>query len=295
MAKTYYPQFPQEPESEGLSSGTKKGLIAGGVGVGVPGLLYARGLGAKGIPLRQMPGAAWGQIKGRKSYDIASTLRAGTIGAGKDIGSIGPRIWGHLKGIGKGFAGKALSSDDRLVQLSTRLDQLIQFEVAFPKTRTALGIGAIGIGAGAAGLGAYKVVEKMRKQREWHKKAGPRDVLSIAPDLYVDRHGAMYPKNHPSLRSKRKTELSSQLDQLIQFQNTSYQIPAGQLPTFVVRRTTYIKKDDDKDRKVPASALLGAGGIAGAGIATGSAATRQLFKVAGKKLRRLPRIIRKWK
>jgi len=195
MARPSYPiAYPEpEPDREPLLSGReKRNLAIGGAAVGVPGYLYARGVHAGGVPWKQVPGAAWGQIKGRKSYDIASALRTGTIRTGKDIGSIGPRIWRHVKGIGKGLAGKSLSSDAKLVQLSAKLDAIINFEIrltpeeydeltgrgksSFPKAAALIGGGALtGAGIATGSLATRSLLMRSGKRlQKWVKKVGKK-------------------------------------------------------------------------------------------------------------------------
>lgn len=112
---------------------------------------------------------------------------------------------------------------DKLISLNGKLDEInlavrvhpSHLKQHFP-TKTVLAGTAIAAGAGVAGIGAYKMAENLSKQREWTKNAGDRDLLrlpmfkkskSSKHDLYIDKHGAMYPVNHPRLQRSKITEI----------------------------------------------------------------------------------------
>lgn len=89
----------------------------------------------------------------------------------------------------------------------------------FPKTK--LGAAALGVGGAVAGAAAvitpagFALHHRLKKQREWHEKAGRNDILGIGSDLYIDKHGAMFPGKHPHLKGKKITELLAKLDELL--------------------------------------------------------------------------------
>jgi ElaB/YqjD/DUF883 family membrane-anchored ribosome-binding protein len=69
-------------------------------------------------------------------------------------------------------------------------------------------------GAGiAAGLGGSALilahgVHKAKQMRDWREQAGEGDLLHVDKDLLIDRHGAMYPGNHPKVAKSKITKLS---------------------------------------------------------------------------------------
>jgi hypothetical protein len=102
---------------------------------------------------------------------------------------------------------------ERLVELNSKLDE-IQLGTA---KGIAIGAGAT-LGAAGAGYGGYKAVsvlkEHNRKMRSWKKNAGDEDFLPLAKDLVIDRHGAMYPTDHPRVQGGNITALKSRLKEI---------------------------------------------------------------------------------
>ena len=81
--------------------------------------------------------------------------------------------------------------------------------------------GKIGAGAGAAGVLGLLAYAKHHgdKQKKWAATAGNRDYLQIGHDLVLDKHGAMMPAEHPSVKRGNIHQLSArqQLDRIINF------------------------------------------------------------------------------
>ena len=110
------------------------------------------------------------------------------------------------------------------------LNQIIEFAGRPPKgVKTSGSVtkfiskhgGKLAAGAGiAAGVGLTVAASRhLEKQKQWRANAGDKDFLDLAGDLVVDKHGAMLPKNHPSVVGGNIQRLSArqQLDQIINF------------------------------------------------------------------------------
>jgi hypothetical protein len=123
------------------------------------------------------------------------------------------RLMKRNTGVPPAYDGPGSIGPPSITGLSSKLD-LIEFAGA----KALLGIGGIGIGAGAAGIGAYHIIHTARRQREWRENATDRDRLKLARDIYIDRHGGMYPENHPGMKGKRITELIAKLNELIELE-----------------------------------------------------------------------------
>jgi hypothetical protein len=131
-----------------------------------------------------------------------------------------------IKGIGYGLALGALTRRKKKKkedELSSKRDVV---EFAFPSLKTVIknpsvragiGLGGTVAGAGLLGVGIEHVRNQAKRQKEWRENAKPNDVLKIAKGLYIDRAGAMYPEEHPAVKTGRVTQLSAMLDHLINF------------------------------------------------------------------------------
>ena len=110
------------------------------------------------------------------------------------------------------------------------LNQIIEFAGRPPKgVKTSGSVtkfiskhgGKLAAGAGiAAGVGLTVAASRhLEKQKQWRANAGDKDFLDLTGDLVVDKHGAMLPKNHPSVVGGNIHRLSArqQLDQIINF------------------------------------------------------------------------------
>jgi hypothetical protein len=94
----------------------------------------------------------------------------------------------------------------RVQELAVQLPDVIELASSIEavkrnpgKAAAVAGIGtAVGFAGTAIGINVHR---QMKKQREFQKTAGEGDVMQIARDLYVDRHGAMFPANHPKVLS----------------------------------------------------------------------------------------------
>lgn len=102
---------------------------------------------------------------------------------------------------------------EKLVELNAKLD-----EIQFISKDALLKAGAAGAGAaGAAGAGyaAYRgISEHRRKVRKFQRSASDDDFVPISNDLYIDRHGAMYPGKHPRVKGGNITSLQSREGEL---------------------------------------------------------------------------------
>jgi hypothetical protein len=118
---------------------------------------------------------------------------------------------------------------ERLVELDSKLDEVIQF-AGFSGAKKALAAGAIGIGAGAAGYGTYQAVEHIkehrRKMNKFRKEAGEDDFIPLYRGHVLDKHGAIYPENHPRVQSGNITSLRSKSGE-IQFAGGYINTPGG--------------------------------------------------------------------
>lgn len=128
----------RDPELRTKRTVRNAALIAGGT-VGAPAALYARGLKGE-TPWRDIPTKIKadftryrqsGLASGEVVQDITGTIRKGAIGAAKDVSSVGRGAWANVRGAWRGLVPKKLSArHGRLIELSAKLDDLIQFKVS---------------------------------------------------------------------------------------------------------------------------------------------------------------------
>lgn len=159
--KPSYPVYPEPEDDEPfrLSPGVKKTAAIGGAAIGVPGLLYARGLRSQGVPWTKVPQVLKGDIRSGSVGSITGTMRAGATGLWGGAKGSSRAVWEALKNAGRGLR-QGLSANDPLIQLNAKLDDLIEFRARynlddeqkkskFPKLATLYGAGAL-TGAGIA-------------------------------------------------------------------------------------------------------------------------------------------------
>jgi hypothetical protein len=142
--------YPREKEPF-FTPGEKKTAGIGAGGAAGAGYLYARGLKGENrwrdIPSKARRSSVFGQAlrKGEApgaAEHITSTIRRGVIGTGRDIVGSAGGIWGGLKGAGRGLIGKKLSArHGKLIELSAKLDDLIEFQYGGPEFGQGLAVG----------------------------------------------------------------------------------------------------------------------------------------------------------
>ena len=165
--------------------------------------------------------------------------RLGQYGAAaRDLGGDALARAGGLFGAAREGARKGLSKlrldsqtatlTSRLVALGARLDTQVELglkekakeaggKIASAAKKAATHVGehreayaagaAATAGVGATGLMIHHVGKKHKKMSEWRAGAKDGDMAEVAPDLLVDRHGAMYPGNHPKALKANITKL----------------------------------------------------------------------------------------
>jgi len=99
-----------------------------------------------------------------------------------------------------------MTPTERLMQLAVGIPEVTELSIEDRANKVARrklitgGLAAASVGGGVA-LGVHHVRKTLRENREFAANAGPNDFKKISHDLYIDKHGAMYPGNHPRVIS----------------------------------------------------------------------------------------------